>query len=240
VRLDGSVPQKLRAGIVHEFQTNPDCRLILMTNAGSTGLNLQSANTIVNVDLPWNPAVLEQRIGRAHRMGQQNPVHVYKLVTEGTIEERLLETLASKQDLADAALDFESDVCAVQMKSSIERLRERLDKVLLPPVAAPVDESLKRRVEEETLSLASRRERVSSASGQLLGAALKLVGELVATPDSPQPDGAVVDQLTKSVHDCVDRDASGRPQLRISLNDDGSLRDLATTLARLLGQNRPS
>ncbi len=69
---------------MHEFQTDPACRLFLTTNAGSTGLNLQAANTIINVDLPWNPAILEQRIARAHRMGQKNPVHVYKLVTEKT------------------------------------------------------------------------------------------------------------------------------------------------------------
>ena len=47
---------------------------VITTNAGSTGLNLQAANTVINVDLPWNPAVLEQRIARAHRMGQQQPV----------------------------------------------------------------------------------------------------------------------------------------------------------------------
>src|SRR5260370_5145710 len=64
VRLDGSVPQKRRQELVETFQNNPSCRLFLTTNAGSTGLNLQAANTVINVDLPWNPAVLEQRIGR--------------------------------------------------------------------------------------------------------------------------------------------------------------------------------
>jgi SNF2 family DNA or RNA helicase len=83
-RLDGSVPQKLRQGLVNEFQSNPECRLFLTTNAGSTGLNLQAANTVINVDLPWNPAVLEQRIARAYRMGQEQPVQVVVLVTEET------------------------------------------------------------------------------------------------------------------------------------------------------------
>ena len=98
VRLDGQVPQKKRSALVKRFQSSPACRVITMTNAGSTGLNLQAANTVINVDLPWNPAVLEQRIARAHRMGQKNPVHVYKLVTTDSIEERLLNVLASKQD----------------------------------------------------------------------------------------------------------------------------------------------
>ena len=97
VRLDGSVPQKKRAQLVHQFQDDPNCKLFITTNAGSTGLNLQAANTVINVDLPWNPAVLEQRIARAHRMGQKNPVQVYILVTEQTIEEGMLGTLAAKK-----------------------------------------------------------------------------------------------------------------------------------------------
>ena len=62
VRLDGSVPQKKRQELVNRFRDDPSCRLFITTNAGSTGLNLQAANTVINVDLPWNPAVLEQRI----------------------------------------------------------------------------------------------------------------------------------------------------------------------------------
>lgn len=82
VRLDGKVPQKKRQELVHRFLNDPDCKAIIMSNAGSTGLNLQAANTVINVELPWNPAVLEQRIARAHRMGQKQPVQVYLLVTE--------------------------------------------------------------------------------------------------------------------------------------------------------------
>jgi len=105
VRLDGSVPQKKRQALMHQFRRDPDCRLFITTNAGSTGLNLQAANTLINVDLPWNPAILEQRIGRAHRMGQKRPVQIFLLVTEGTLEENLLGTLSAKQALFLAALD---------------------------------------------------------------------------------------------------------------------------------------
>src|SRR2546422_8212193 len=73
VRLDGSVPQKLRQGLVHEFQSNPGCRLFLTTNAGSTGLNLQAANTVINVGLPWKPAGLEQRIARTLPTAPEQP-----------------------------------------------------------------------------------------------------------------------------------------------------------------------
>ena len=78
----------------------------------------------------WNPAVLEQRIARAHRMGQRRPVQVFVLVTEGTIEENLLATLSAKHDLAMAALDADSDVTQVDLVSGIEELRRRLEVLL--------------------------------------------------------------------------------------------------------------
>jgi hypothetical protein len=235
VRLDGQVPQKKRAELVARFQNDPDCRVICMTNAGSTGLNLQAANTVINVDLPWNPAVLEQRIARAYRMGQKNPVHIYKLVTTGeTIEEKLLDTLASKQDLADAAIDFESDVSEVAMTSGMEDLKRRLEVILEPPPAAPVDESQQRRVEAESQQLAEKRDKVSAASSQLITAALTLAGELIGGDDQKQPADATITKLTDKLSQCVDRDAEGRPQLTISLPNDDALKGLATTLAKLL------
>jgi superfamily II DNA/RNA helicase len=237
VRLDGQVPQKKRAELVARFQNDPNCRVICMTNAGSTGLNLQSANTVINVDLPWNPAVLEQRIARAYRMGQKNPVHIYKLVTTGmTIEEGLLNTLASKQDLADASLDFDSEVNEVAMQSGMEDLKRRLEIIMNPLPKVAVDESQKRRVEAEAemLAVTRRRESVSAASGQLLTAALSLAGELVGREGTAPPEDQV-NTLTERLSECIERDADGRPQLTIRLADDAALRSLATTLAKLLG-----
>ncbi|MCP4786122.1 MAG: DEAD/DEAH box helicase [Fuerstiella sp.] len=238
VRLDGQVPQKKRAGLIARFQNDPDCRVICMTNAGSTGLNLQAANTVINVDLPWNPAILEQRIARAHRMGQKNPVHVYKLVTvspgtDATIEERLLETLASKQNLADAAINFDSDVNEVAMVSGMENLKRQLE-VILQPSKAAIDVSQQRRVEAEALQLAEKRQKVSQASGNLITAALSLAGELIDSDSSRSPDEATISKLTDKLSECVDRDADGRPQLTISLPNENALKGLATTLARLL------
>jgi len=237
VRLDGQVPQKKRAEIVSRFQNQSECQVILMTNAGSTGLNLQSANTVINVDLPWNPAVLEQRIARAHRMGQMNPVHVYKLVTVGgTIEERLLTTLASKQDLANAALDMASDVSEVAMVSGMEDLKKRLEVILLPPPPEPVDESQKRRVEQEAeaLNLSEHREKISQASSQLISAAFTLAAELIPSSHQKPVDEAIVNDLANRLSQCVSQDSQGRPQLTITLPDQSALRGLAATLAKLL------
>jgi len=233
-RLDGQVPQKKRPAIGDRFQSDPECRVILMTNAGSTGLNLQSANVVINVDLPWNPAVLEQRIARAHRMGQRNPVHVYKLVTTGTIEERLLNTLASKQDLADAALDITSDVDSVEMVTGIADLRQRLEKILTPPAPAPVDESQLRRVELEAASIQAKREGVAAATGQLVGAALALAGQLLSRGETSAPDNELVDRMTDQLTALSETDAQGRPQITISLPDEQALRGIAMTLAHLL------
>jgi hypothetical protein len=79
--------------------------VFLSTDAGSTGLNLQHASTVVNMDLPWNPAILEQRIARIHRMGQERPVQVINFVAKGTIEEGMLSTLAFKRSLSAGILD---------------------------------------------------------------------------------------------------------------------------------------
>ncbi len=240
VRLDGGVPQKRRAAIVARFQKDPACRVICMTNAGSTGLNLQAANTVVNVDLPWNPAVLEQRVARAYRMGQKQPVHVYKFVTTNaaypTIEEGLLTTLAAKQDLADASINIDSVVEEVAMQSGMEDLKRRLELILPPKLAAPVDESQQRRVVAEAQRLAGeqRRQQVAQAGGQLLSAALALASGLVGDATA-QPDPAKVDDLASRLSEAVERDEHGLPQLKISLASDAALRDLATTLARLLG-----
>jgi superfamily II DNA/RNA helicase len=232
VRLDGKVPQKKRQELVYRFQNDPDCRAIIMSNAGSTGLNLQAANTVINVDLPWNPAVLEQRVARAHRMGQQQPVQVYLLVTEDTIEERLLGTLSAKHDLALAALDVESDVSEVELRSGMEELKRRLERLLGQQPPAPVDVSQQQAVEQQSREITARRERVAAASGELLGAALQLVGELI---DNGQPaDAGTVAQVRAGLNDCVEHDSDGRPELRLRLADAGALDNLATTLAKLL------
>jgi SNF2-related domain/Helicase conserved C-terminal domain len=235
VRLDGSVPQKQRAELVHRFQTSADCRLFLTTNAGSTGLNLQAANTVINVDLPWNPAVLEQRIARAHRMGQKQPVQVFVLVTEETIEENLLATIAAKKDLALAALDSESTVDRVDMASGMQELKSRLEVLLGAPAHAPVDETVRQESTETADKFADvRRERVAAAGGELLGAAFKLLGELISPADSAPAPQPLVAEVRAGLGACVDEDGAGKPRLTITLPDKAALDSLAATLAKLL------
>jgi SNF2 family DNA or RNA helicase len=241
-RLDGSVPQKQRQQLVNEFQLHPDCRLFITTNAGSTGLNLQAANTVINCDLPWNPAVLDQRIARAHRMGQRQPVQVYLLVTEQTIEESLLNTLSAKKDLALAALDIDSDVDEVSLVSGSEELRNRLEVLLGAQPAAPVDESARTELAAKTggdlsqaLGPVSHRERVAAAGGELLGAVFTFLGELIRQDaDIPEPPPETVATLKQRLIGCVEEDPAGRQRLSVTLPNRAAIDDFATTLARLL------
>lgn len=234
VRLDGSVPQKKRQQLVHRFQNQADCRMFITTNAGSTGLNLQAANTVINVDLPWNPAVLEQRIARAHRMGQKNPVDVYLLVTDDTFEERLLLTLADKQNLALAALDFDSDVTHVDFQSGISDLKQRLEVLLGPKPVAPVNKMSQAKAEQEVQQFGAHRQRVAAAGGQLLGAVFEFLGELVNENQVPAPSSEVVNNVRNRLDQCVEEDGDGRQQLTLTLPNRDSLDKLAKSLAALL------
>jgi superfamily II DNA or RNA helicase len=105
VSFHGGVPSEKRPALVERFRDDPNCRVFLSTDAGSTGLNLQHASTLVNMDLPWNPAVLEQRIARIHRIGQAQPARVINFVAKGTIEEGMLSVLAFKRSLSAGILD---------------------------------------------------------------------------------------------------------------------------------------
>jgi len=232
VRLDGSVPQKKRQGLMHRFQQDPDCRLFVATNAGATGLNLQAANTVVNVDLPWNPAVLEQRIGRAHRMGQKRPVQVFLLVTEGTLEESLLGTLASKQELFLAALDPEADVTTVSLASGIDELKKRLEVLLGEKPDAPVDESMKSETEAEAETLA-RKDRISRAGGELLGAAFSFLSEMFPETEETEQTQQLTQVFQDQLVGCLEKGDDGKLEMTVTLPDETALTRLAQSLAKI-------
>src|SRR3989442_13752694 len=105
VLFHGGVESGKRKDLIDQFHEDPRCRAFLSTDAGSVGLNLQHATVVVNVDLPWNPAVLEQRIGRVHRLGQTRPVQVVSFVAKGTIEAGMLSVLGFKRSLFAGVLD---------------------------------------------------------------------------------------------------------------------------------------
>jgi hypothetical protein len=113
----GSLPQQRRRAEINRFKHDPACRLFLSTDSGSVGLNLQVASAVINVDLPWNPAKLEQRIARAWRKNQMRSVSVINLVTEDSIEHNILHLLGRKQALADGVVDGAGDLTTLKMPS---------------------------------------------------------------------------------------------------------------------------
>ncbi len=107
--LHGGIPGKDRGKLFDNFTLKADSRVFLSTDAGGVGLNLQAASVIINLDIPWNPAVLEQRIGRVHRLGQKRRVSVINMVSAGTIEHRMLDVLKFKSSMAAGILDGGDD-----------------------------------------------------------------------------------------------------------------------------------
>lgn len=148
VSLHGNVPARKRGDLMARFRKDPDCRVFLSTDAGGVGLNLQAASAVVNFEPPWNPARLEQRIGRVHRLGQTHPVQVVHLLTEQSIEERVWETLKLKKALFTGLFDSTTDEVSFEKlgrKSTMQVLKEvfadqpgRPKPIISPQAAAPV------------------------------------------------------------------------------------------------------
>jgi superfamily II DNA or RNA helicase len=134
----GSVPQQKRRADINRFKEDPECRVFLSTDAGATGLNLQQASVVVNCDLPWNPARLEQRIARAWRKHQTRPVTVYHLISENTLEHRMLETLATKRSVAESVLDLGGTVREIPLRSGRKAMVERMRELMQPASEEPL------------------------------------------------------------------------------------------------------
>jgi superfamily II DNA or RNA helicase len=103
--LDGSTPEKQRKQRVDAFQAGEGDVFLISLKAGGTGLNLTAADYVIHMDPWWNPAVEDQASDRAHRIGQQRPVTIYRLVTRQTIEEQIVDLHQHKRDLADGLLE---------------------------------------------------------------------------------------------------------------------------------------
>jgi SNF2 family DNA or RNA helicase len=148
--LHGNVPSKEREALFTHFNNDADCRVFLSTDAGGVGLNLQSAAYMINLDVPWNPAVLEQRIGRIYRLGQKKNVSIINLVAQGTIEHRMLDVLKFKKGVAAGILDggesniFLGEEKFNQFMKSVEAVTSNL-----PGTAISTTEAEERNAEKE-------------------------------------------------------------------------------------------
>jgi superfamily II DNA or RNA helicase len=205
----GSVPQERRRAEINRFKKDPACRLFLSTDSGSVGLNLQAASAVVNIDLPWNPARLEQRIARAWRKHQTRSVTVVNLVCENSIEHGILHLIGQKQALADGVLDGKGDLGALKMPSGRAAMIERMQAMMTAAEAAvprkvPAEEviagDLQRRHNGRALLIEARQ----AADGQVrMLAVLDLGREALAAeakrlvePGGEKPAVEVIDRAT--------------------------------------------
>ena len=254
VLFHGGVPSNKRQALVDRFCDDPQCRLFLATDAGSTGLNLQHAATLVNMDLPWNPAVLEQRVGRIHRLGQQRPIRVVNFIARGTIEEGMLSVLAFKRSLAAGILDGGGADISLE-GTRLSRFMKEVEAVTgavapgepitpseeTPAVGAQADdaggggEDGSGEIEEAQAVASGRAPAASGANGNdspttdpwaaLLGVGTQLV-EALAAASQPEHKGAS--------HPWVVRDdTTGQSHLKLSLPEPETVGRIAEVLAGL-------
>ena len=144
--LTGQTPPRQRGAVVRQFQAQDDTSapiLLVSLKAGGLGLNLTAADTVIHLDPWWNPAVEEQATARAHRIGQDQPVFVYKLVVEGSIEERMLELQARKAALAQGVLGHDAEGAVKFSEADLHALLAPLSEPVNNPLGIPGEDALR-------------------------------------------------------------------------------------------------
>ena len=246
--LHGGVPSKGRRNLITKFQKNPKCSVFLSTDAGGVGLNLQSGSVVINVDIPWNPAVLEQRIGRVHRMGQKKRVRVINFVTTGSIEERILELLKFKKSVFAGALDKDGQDTVLVGESQLNKLMKTVE-TMVGNIAKPDPVAERQRQKEDdfaekleksdaatTAKVVSedqgngRDDRLDSLSDLLQSGAQFLMGlgELMAKPG---------ESAEKRLQTLISRDqTTGAAYLKIPLPETKTIKTFFDALGEVLSQ----
>ena len=235
--LHGGVPSEARGRLITNFADNPDSRVFLSTDAGSTGLNLQSAATIINLDLPWNPAVLEQRIARIYRLGQQRNVQVINLVSAGTIEEQMLDKLRFKSAMFEGVLDNGQDTIFLsegskfsQIMDTLGEMVEETEKHAEQQVATEeTTEQVSTGTDITETSAEALRPQVPTTPKELIAQGASFLSGLAATLKSPE----ATEQLVNSL---IETDAeTGQTSLKIPVPDKQTVRNLLDIIGKLFG-----
>ncbi len=229
VSLHGGIPTRKRGPLIAKFREQPGIQAFLSTDAGGVGINLQAASAVINIEPPWNPARLEQRIARVHRMGQSRAVLAVHLLTENSIEERVWETIRLKKELFRDIFDGAgSEISFEQLgrRSMIETL-----KAIVPEAAAPTAEPEIKKKDGKPGGLDGREESAplqangsdgtGHALGMLLEAGIKFLetlsqagpGESKEKPshaapgqtprNQPRANGAALGQIARSIEAAI-------------------------------------
>lgn len=238
--LHGGIPSEDRKNLTDNFTELAESRVFLSTDAGSTGLNLQVASILINLDLPWNPAILEQRIARIYRIGQKKNIQVINLVASQTIEERMLSTLNFKSSLFEGILDNGEDTIFLE-DSKFEKIMDSI-KVMtdsseitdgcnidLNDKEEKVEKTVNNEVDTELPDLFEE-----ESPEQLVQQGFSFLSGLARTLSSPEATQKLVDSI-------VEKDEkTGQTTLKIPVPDKESVAGILNLFGKLLtGGNKP-
>ncbi|MGA2501310.1 MAG: DEAD/DEAH box helicase [Tepidisphaeraceae bacterium] len=245
VLFHGGVPGPKRKDIISRFKDDEHCRVFLSTDAGGVGLNLQAASAVMIMDQPWNPAVLEQRIGRVHRLGQRRPVNVVHFIAKDTIEHAMLNTLQFKRSLFAGVLDSGDNEVFLggnRLKKFMESVEQATTSI---PAATPVEAiSVTEMERPETEPAASADEEPgttpvkpaaiggvdSAVLAGLISAGRKFLDQLGQSLSSPAGGAGTASALIE--HD----EKTGRSYLKLPVPGPGMLEKLAAIVGILTGE----
>ena len=248
VSLHGGVPSRQRGALIEKFKNDSDCKVFLSTDAGGVGLNLQAASAVVNFEPPWNPARLEQRIGRVHRLGQSRAVHVIHMLTSHSIEERVWETLKVKKSLFDGVFDSPTGEVSfekLRKKSVLQVVKEifaeqpeRPKPVIDPPAPAPLTMAA---TPESIPAPAAQPETdgIQTAAAGLFEAGIKFLESISSGSSGARPAEASGSPMEQVLSGLFKKDATtNRPVLSIPLPESINQERVAAAITGLVGMLR--
>lgn len=192
----GQEAARRRTQNIVDFHDDPATCVLFATDAGGVGLNLQrAASCCINLDLPWNPAVLEQRIGRIYRLGQKLPIDVYNLITEASIEARIAGIVADKQAFFSGLFDGESNEVRFERSSSfVSRLEHLVEPARAPEPAVEESPEAQGSAEQELDQLVAAADEGQEAPGA--AQSLALAEERPAAPGAGEDVRGLLARLT--------------------------------------------
>jgi len=256
--LNGTIPANKRKALFDRFNNDADCRIFLSTDAGGVGLNLQAGSYLFNMDLPWNPAVLEQRIARIYRHGQKKNVNIINFVAQHTIEHGMLGKLKFKTALSEGILDNgEANIFIgdskfnVFMKSVEELVADDNAVAAAAPADAWVDETLEKVLAEEKEiaevtfandddvkeTPATKATAEKPAAAEQASNLLNTTSSLITQLTNVLSDATATDNLVKSL--TRKDESTGQTYLQIPVENEGVVKNAITLLAGLFkGMNK--
>ncbi|RFS15256.1 DEAD/DEAH box helicase [Emticicia sp. C21] len=252
--LYGGVESIKRKDLLENFQNDPESRVFLSTDAGGVGLNLQNASLLINLDIPWNPAVLEQRIARIYRLGQEKNVSIINLISTSTIEQRMLDVLEFKGAMAKGVLDRGEDTIFIG-EDQFKKFMDSVENLVNQEISTETVESQEN--EEETIKyelpdeiLVDTPEGATTFMGdddvkephqtstngasthapshELLQNGINFFAQLGKTLKSPEATRELIDSITQ-------KDESGKVYLKIPVENEEVINNAVQVLSTLFG-----